>query len=415
MYAAVALMLAVTVSGCGSGAGSDSNARFSTVAEAPSTPGSCSVTVLKTLGRVARYIYHQGLAGERPRLAVRRIAASNSLRAAVESGNAAAARDAATVLLAHGPMTNLRVMRGKQVLAEVGGAAVTPLRGTLTGAGGQPIGSYVTSVWADEGLIAETNGVTGGRVALRMNGRSVGGSLPLPAGALPAQGTLVHDHVRYQYTSFAGEAYPAGALRVYLFKPVRRTWALCGRTDGDTAVNTLSHIAKIIYAGEAGPRRTLPQITRIQQSQPFLRAVAARDPIATKAAIDSLLTEHVVRLRVLVGGRVLADVGGPYVLAPVTAPVLSGGRTVARMILSIQDDEGYLRLLRRLVGLRMLMYVNPSHPQLVKNSLGPEPGTVPASGFYEYRGRPYRVFTVNASAFPSGPLTIRVLVPLPYP
>ena len=40
---------------------------------------------------------------------------------------------------------------------------------------------------------------------------------------------------------------------------------------------------------------------------------------------------------------------------------------------------------------------------------------IPASGFYEYRGRPYRVFTVNASAFPSGPLTIRVLVPLPYP
>jgi hypothetical protein len=52
--------------------------------------------------------------------------------------------------------------------------------------------------------------------------------------------------------------------------------------------------------------------------------------------------------------------------------------------------------------------------QLVKNSLGPEPGEPPASGSYTYRGQRYRVFTVDATAFPSGPLTIRVLVPIPY-
>jgi hypothetical protein len=57
------------------------------------------------------------------------------------------------------------------------------------------------------------------------------------------------------------------------------------------------------------------------------------------------------------------------------------------------------------------MYMNS---QLVKNSLGPSPGTVPASGPYEYRGHSFRVFTVNARAFPSGPLTIRVLIPMPY-
>jgi hypothetical protein len=60
------------------------------------------------------------------------------------------------------------------------------------------------------------------------------------------------------------------------------------------------------------------------------------------------------------------------------------------------------------------MYMGANNARLVKNSLGPSPGNVPASGSYSYRGRPYRVFTVNAEAFPSGPLTIRVLVPLPY-
>ena len=67
----------------------------------------------------------------------------------------------------------------------------------------------------------------------------------------------------------------------------------------------------------------------------------------------------------------------------------------------------------------MYMNLGPGPPQLVKDSLGPMPGpalaSVPASGAYHYRGRSFRVFTVHATAFPSGPLTIRVLVPIPYP
>ncbi|MGO9763521.1 MAG: hypothetical protein ACLP1Q_19900 [Solirubrobacteraceae bacterium] len=61
--------------------------------------------------------------------------------------------------------------------------------------------------------------------------------------------------------------------------------------------------------------------------------------------------------------------------------------------------------------------MNPED-ELVKDSLGPAPGptlaAVPASGAYTYEGRSFRVFTVQAKAFPSGPLTIRVLVPIPY-
>jgi len=69
----------------------------------------------------------------------------------------------------------------------------------------------------------------------------------------------------------------------------------------------------------------------------------------------------------------------------------------------------------RLAGLDVLMYVNPPHLQLVKNSVGPAPGTVPPGGPYHYRGSTFDVFTLHAQAFPSGPLLIRVLVPIPYP
>ncbi|HWX96427.1 MAG TPA: hypothetical protein VNZ01_06200 [Solirubrobacteraceae bacterium] len=414
--ALAAIAAVAALGGCGKGASSPSNGSNATtaaVAGAPATHRTCPETVLDVLQRVARRIYHQGVSSERTRSAAHLIAASAGLREAVERSDPVAARAAAKALVSGGHMTNLRVMRGGRVLADVGGSAVAPLHGTLTGAGGRTIGSYVTSVWADEGLIAETNGVTGGRLALRVQGRSVGGSLALPSGSLPREGTLGLGPQRYGYTSFHGEAYPSGSLRVYLLRPIRATAALCGSTAEDTVVRTLSRIANLIYAGEAGGR-TLAQIQRVQRDPALLRAVAARDPLATKAAIESLLTEHIVRLRVSAGGSLLADVGGPFVLAPVTAPLRLAGRTIGSFVLSIQDDEGYLRLTRRLVGLRVLMYMNPAHPQLVKNSLGPSPGSVPASGSYKYRGSSFRVFTVNARAFPSGPLTIRVLVPVPY-
>jgi hypothetical protein len=102
------------------------------------------------------------------------------------------------------------------------------------------------------------------------------------------------------------------------------------------------------------------------------------------------------------------------VLAPVRAPLRMGARRIGSIVVSIQDDEGYKRLVDRLVGLKVLMYMDAAHPRLVKNSLGPNPGDVPAEGSYSYRGRSYRVFTVDATAFPSGRLTIRVLVPIPY-
>jgi hypothetical protein len=410
---ALALLAAIAaLSGCGTGGGS-SSAHTAALAEAPAKPATCAATVLATLGRVARRIYHEGVSSERTGAAAHLIAASSSLREAVQRADPVAAHAAAQALVASGRMTNLRVMRGERLLADVGGPALAPLRGTLFGSSGQALGSYVASVWADEGLIDETNGVTGGRIALRVGGRSVGGSLALGPGPLAPEGTLTLGGRRYQYTSFAGHVYPSGALRVYLLRTIASTASLCSSSAEETVVHTLGRIASLIYAGEAGAR-TLPQVRRVQQDPALLRAVAARDPRATKAAIEALLTEHIVRLRVSAGQTLLADVGGPFVLAPVSAPLRLEGRAIGSFVLSIQDDEGYLRLTRRLAGLRVLMYTNPDHPQLVKNSLGPSPGSVPPSGRYEYRGRSFRVFTVNARTFPSGPLTIRVLIPMPY-
>ena len=403
--AAVVLATSVALAGCGSASSSV------TRAEAP--PKSCAATVLDTLGRVLGRVYREGVLSERTGAARHLIAASLPLRRAVEEGNAAAAQAAASELVATGHMTNLRVVRGGQTLASVGGPAVTPLTGAIAGAQGSPIASYVTSVWSDEGLIAEGSGVAQGKVVLRSGTRQIAGTPRLPAVRLAREGTLSIAGVNYQYTSFHGGLYPQGAATVYLLRPVASTRSLCGANATETQVNTLKRIAELIYAGEAG-RRTQTQIRRVQRDQPLLQAVARQDPVASKAAVEALLVQHLVRLRVYDRqGRLLVDDGGPYVLAPVTAPLTLGGRRIGSIVLSIQDDEGYKRLTGRLAGLHVLMYIG-SPAQLVKNSLGPEPGNVPASGPYTYNGRAFQVFTLTRAAFPSGPLTIRVLVPMPY-
>ena len=408
--AAIVLCMLVPLAGCGSGGG---GTRTSASAAAV-PPKSCPATVVDALRNVARYVYRLGGKSERTEVARRTIARSTALREAVESASAPAARTAAQALVAEGHMTNLRVVAQGRTLADVGGPAVAPITGMLKSASGAAIGSYVTSVWSDEGLLAESDGITQSRVALRVHGHSVGGSLALAPGRLPAEGSMLVGHVRYQYASFGGHLYPSGPVRIYVFRPVASTRGLCGANSEDTLVNTLSHVANLIYAGEGG-RRAQVQVKRVQASSALLAAVARRDPAAAKAAADALLNQHIVRLRVVLpGGRVLTDEGGPYVLAPVGGSLRQGGRAIASFVLSIQDDEGYLRLTKRLAGLRVLMYMNTPQPTLVKNSLGPEPGTVPESGRYSYRSSTYHVYTLHAAAFPAGPLTIRVLIPIPY-
>jgi hypothetical protein len=404
---------ALLLSSCGSSFRDSDDARADVDV---ATPGSCAATVLDALGHVATRVYREGVSSERTASALRMIESSPALREAVEAGSATKARAAAKALIATGHLTNLRVVRAGKLLIDVGGAAVAPLDGTLSDSSGKPIASFVTSVWAAGGLTAETNGIAESTTLLRTDppsgdGRMVAGAFPLPDGELPAQGTLVHNGVTYQFTSYPARAYPAGdALRVFLLRPIESTVPLCGANDDATTVNTISHIARLIYEGEAG-RRTLTQIRRVQQNAPLLRAVAQRDKPATRAAVAALLHHHIVRLRVSSRDALLTDVGGPYVLAPVTARLRLHGRTIGSFVLSIQDDEGYKRLANRLAGLDVLMYMGP---RLVKSTLGPAPGPIPPSGPVHVGGKSYSAYTFDAKAFPSGPLRITVLIPLPY-
>jgi len=407
---AAPLAFAAALAGCGSG-GATGSSGSPGAGRSQATGGGCAATVLEALGHVAMRVYHEGVSSERTGAALHFTETSIPLREAVERDDPAAARAAAEALIATGYMTSLTVSRGGRVLADAGvRSALAPLHGSLTVAGGARIGSFVTSVWADEGLLAETRGLTESFVALRAHGRSIAGSFPFRSGEPPATGTLHEGGVAYRYTSFPAQAYPSGPLRVYVLRPIPATARLCGATAQDTVINTIERVARLIYDGETGGRAEV-QVKRVQQDARLLAAVARQDAPAARQEVARLLNQHIVRLRVSTPGGVLTDVGGPFVLAPVRAALHAGGHAIGGLVLSIQDDEGYLRLAKRLAGLDVLMYMNG---RLVKNSLGPAPPAVPNRGLLHYRGRTFRVFTIDAAAFPSGVLRIAVLVPVPY-
>jgi hypothetical protein len=219
----VVLMLVLALAGlagCGSsGYQASPAAHVSAATPTVNVSSGCSEAVLTTLSSVVQRVYREGVFSERTASAEYLIRSSTALRAAVESNSPTAARVAARALLKTGHLTNVTVMRGSKTLVDVGGPALAPLHGTLTGARGAPIGSYVASVWADDGFLIEAGGITQGLVALRAGEHSLGGSSSLGTGVLADSGSLTRAGVPYRYTSFPAVAYPSGAVRVYVLLP----------------------------------------------------------------------------------------------------------------------------------------------------------------------------------------------------
>ncbi|MFI4985210.1 MAG: hypothetical protein ACHQAV_04380 [Solirubrobacterales bacterium] len=188
----------------------------------------------------------------------------------------------------------------------------------------------------------------------------------------------------------------------------------CGPAAAEVLARAAGAVATRIYAGELSGSETQSDRSQVEHFAPLLAAVASGERAAVSTAVNSLVFSHthVVRLLVTRGGVVLADVGGPYILAPVSGTLRFHGRPVGRYVLSVQDDLGYVKLVTRFIGAPLVLRTG-SRTVPVEGVLAPGPASIPDHGPVSYRNTTYEAFSFNATAFPSGPLRISLLLPIP--
>jgi hypothetical protein len=186
----------------------------------------------------------------------------------------------------------------------------------------------------------------------------------------------------------------------------------CGAAAAHTRAQAAGFVATQIYRREVSSPEVRTDQRQVEGYTPLLSALAAGNRNAISEAVTSLVFSHthVVRLRISQGGSLLADVGGPYILAPVGGRLRFHGRTVGQYLLSVQDDSGYAKLESRYIGYPLLMRQG-SRRLPVEGTFSPGSTFIPDRGPVSWRGAGYEVFSLAAQAYPSGPLKVSMLVP----
>ena len=171
--------------------------------------------------------------------------------------------------------------------------------------------------------------------------------------------------------------------------------------------------ARHIYAGELHGGELRADIGHVTGSQALLSAMAGFNPAAVQAAVHGLVYAphwHIVRLRVLRAGKVLADVGGPYIIAPVTGTLRWHGHTVGSYVMSVQDDIGFVKLVSRFIGAPIDIYRDGVLPD---GDAQAGPARVSTGATVTIAGSTYRENVMRAGAFPSGSLQIALFAKEP--
>ena len=192
------------------------------------------------------------------------------------------------------------------------------------------------------------------------------------------------------------------------------TGAPCGASTLTTITAVDTRVANNIVGGELSGHETQVDLRHVKGAADLLSAVAAGNRAATRNAVSRIVYHHfwhIVRLQALdASGRVLADIGGPYVIAPVRGVLSIGGRVIGGFVMSVQDDMGFAKLERHAIGDPIGIYVNG---RLAVELGGHFPVHQPAGPQVSLAGTRDAAVTLTYAAFPSGTLSAVIAVPTP--
>jgi hypothetical protein len=210
--------------------------------------------------------------------------------------------------------------------------------------------------------------------------------------------------------ALAAPALAALVLAAAATPPATGAPAVCP-AGAEVLASTAGSVAERIYAAEVHSSATDSDKHQIESYGPLLSAVAGGDRAAIHTAVHSLVYSHthMVRLRVSRGSELLADEGGPYILAPISGTLRAHGKTIGHFVFSVQDDLGYVKLVTRFIGAPLILRTDSGQVP-VEGLLSPGPASIPDRGPVEYRGAGYQAYSFNADAYPSGRLRVSLLL-----
>jgi hypothetical protein len=120
-----------------------------------------------------------------------------------------------------------------------------------------------------------------------------------------------------------------------------------------TAIDRMATTAKQRWSEEQSGIAVHQLLRRVAADPAMKAAINSGQPSAFRSAVAAKYQGvwyhwHASRVRVLQGGRVVADAGVPFVVAPSSLPLRnSHGKTVATLQISDQDVIGFVRYMKR--------------------------------------------------------------------
>jgi len=193
----------------------------------------------------------------------------------------------------------------------------------------------------------------------------------------------------------------------------------CGPATARTIGAVDAAVAHKIYVGELSGREVGEDVAHVAGSAELARAVASGGSAAAYALVHQIVYTphwHIVRLRVVRNGKVLADVGGPYIIAPISGALRQNGVKVGSFVMSVQDDVGYVKLVTRFTGVPIDLYGGPPpRPagKFLMGTLQPAPPLPSDGAMVKAHGSSYLARVARVNAMPNGKLHVALLVPTP--
>jgi hypothetical protein len=402
---------AVALSGCGSSSSGAPTTITDTAAVSPIAK-SCPAAALEAIEAVAQRVYQESASGRIVTEALQRLKSSSALVQSVEGGDRAAAHGALEGLLLN-QIVSVRVTHDGRTLMKIERAAgIAPRSEPLVNALGQTVGEVTVSVQGANGYAQTVSGLLHAQVMVRGGGRQLTATLHPAPKLAPDERKLSYNGATYRVDTFAASAFPDQPASITLLAPSAAVAAVCakrGATAAQAQADTYGLVAERVYYAEHEGSKAELLLHYVERSRPFREAVLAGNAKATRAAIIGFFRSHlhIVRVRVIRGGKLLLDVGGPHVLAPIPGVIRNAhGQVAAHFLLAIQDDLGFQILAHAFTGAQVAMREGTRQ---VMGSLSPGPATIPSRGRVVYRGATYQAYSFTAEAFPSGPLRISLL------